>query len=79
MFAAGLPNVEGRLKSIWVQDNTAEGAFLTEDFLYSTLGGGGGNNGTVSLMFNATKANKIYGTSETVQPAALNLKPQIKY
>ena len=31
------------------------------------------------LDFNAANSNAIYGSSETVQPPALSLIPQIKY
>lgn len=31
------------------------------------------------LMFDASRANKIYGAAETVQPPTIQLIPQIKY
>ena len=31
------------------------------------------------LMFDASRANKIYGAAETVQPPSFSLLPQIKY
>lgn len=38
------------------------------------------NGGTSNVIgFNASLANAIYGTSNTVQPPAICLIPQIKY
>lgn len=38
---------------------------------------GTGINGTVT--FDASRSNSIYGASDTVQPPAITLIPQIKY
>lgn len=31
------------------------------------------------IVFNATDANAIYGSSDTVQPPAISLIPQLRY
>ena len=31
------------------------------------------------IIFNATDANAIYGSSDTVQPPAISLIPQLRY
>lgn len=83
VLKAGLPNIIGTfLESSdgWPNTNKDKlsGAFSAK---YPELGGWveGGNGGGRSLItFNASKSNSIYGSSETVQPPAIVLIPQIK-
>ena len=78
--AAGLPNITGTMffrerlngvpsSGVFNQENTPASA------TYHTLGDG--HNTTVS--FDASRANPIYGRSNTVQPAAIKLIPVIRY
>lgn len=78
--AAGLPNITGTMffrerlngipsSGVFNQENTPASA------TYHTPGDG--HNTTVS--FDASRANPIYGRSNTVQPAATKLIPVIKY
>lgn len=47
-----------------------------------SCGGDWGTYGTASpsgFLFDASLSNKIYGNSDTVMPATIQLVPQIKY
>lgn len=45
----------------------------------SPYGAGSSAGSKKTLNFNAAGSNSIYGASDTVQPPALTLIPQIKY
>lgn len=81
VLAAGLPNIQGTLTGLAYRNNyygVGTGVFsisrsggqsaLTLDGLANDL-----------INFNATNSNSIYGASNTVQPPAIVLIPQIKY
>ena len=76
---AGLPNITGEFASIWGRTPTSEGALYSVSFNQSTLEGGSAWNGTIRLGFSAERSNTIYGASNTVQPPAISLLPQIKF
>ena len=79
--AAGLPNITGRISSgsvgFGVTGNSLDGSFYKKEKasaafnFYSADGYFAG--------FDASKSNKIYGASATVQPAAIKLIPIIRY
>ena len=80
---AGLPNITGNTNTLHVQPVgsiwSGNGALgLQHDELAE-----GVNNGTVNvatrITFNAGLSNAIYGASNTVQPPALSLIPQIRF
>lgn len=48
-------------------------------YAYGSGIGGAGDATDVGLAFDAWRFNNIYGASETVQPPALRLIPQIKF
>lgn len=83
---AGLPDVTGGI-SLFAFDDWSEGAFLlgtrNADGWFNpnswkpTLTSG--DKPTARFDFKASKSNNIYGASNTVQPPALTLIPQIKY
>lgn len=73
--AAGLPNIEGTF-GYAVSTLGANGAF-TEGGYGGQVGGSGVNLSNRS--FDASRFNAIYGNSNTVQPPAITLIPQIKY
>lgn len=79
VLAAGLPNITGQYYAVVGGNITVNGAFNGSwtDSSGQTSGGGGYNR--VHLSFNASKSNAIYGASNTVQPPAIVLIPQIKY
>ena len=77
----GLPNITGDLIDLQVLGKswTVRGAFkhgTDYNSEASTTGNTVGFNGPV--YFNASLSNKIYGTSNTVQPASILLIPQFK-
>lgn len=80
---AGLPNITGSLRAIYLlvgSETNYTGVF------YSGQAGGitWDNAGSGSLVdckvnFDASRFNNVYGTTNTVQPPAIVLIPQIKY
>ena len=73
---AGLPNITGAIEGIDTDDGTLFRPVRTNNK------GAGRNMGTgnnVTHSFDASRANPIYGASDTVQPPALSLIAQIKY
>lgn len=79
VLAAGLPNITGQYYAVVGGGITVNGAFTRSwvDSSGQTSGGGGYNR--VHLVVDASKSNAIYGASNTVQPPAIVLIPQIKY
>lgn len=79
VLAAGLPNITGQYYAVIGGGITVNGAFTGSwaDSSGQTSGGGGYNR--VHLVVDASKSNVIYGASNTVQPPAIVLIPQIKY
>lgn len=79
VLAAGLPNITGQYYAVVGGGITVNGAFTGSwaDSSGQTSGGGGYNR--VHLVVDASKSNAIYGASNTVQPPAIVLIPQIKY
>lgn len=83
---AGLPNIEGSLKNI-PQGHSVFDAILVQSGALSTTtakkygvtGSGSYSSWSDSIDFDASKSNPIYGTSNTVQPAAIKLIPIIRY
>lgn len=76
IVAPGLPNITGRasLSSAWT--GADQGALYRSS---SFSGCGNVANNGVYLNFDASRSNTIYGNSDTVQPNAITLIPQIKY
>lgn len=76
--SAGLPNIKGSTGFRGANTNSKTGAFSA-----AASGNGQDNSGDGSwgegLAFDASKSNPIYGASDTVQPPAIMLIPQIKY
>ena len=79
VLSAGLPNITGQYYAVVGGGITVNGAFTGSwaDSSGQTSGGGGYNR--VHLVVDASKSNAIYGASNTVQPPAIVLIPQIKY
>ena len=78
-ITAGLPNITGEFEVIWGRSPAFEGALYSVSYSTATLEGGSAWNGTIRLGFSADRSNAIYGASDTVQPPALQLIPQIKF
>lgn len=81
VLAAGLPNIMGTLTGLAYRNNY----FGVGDGVFSTSRSGGRSaltldgTGNDLIKFNATNSNSIYGASNTVQPPAIVLIPQMKY
>lgn len=81
VLEAGLPNIMGTLTGLAYRNNY----FGVGTGVFSTSRSGGGSaltlDGTANdlIKFNATNSNSIYGASNTVQPPAIVLIPQMKY
>lgn len=81
--SAGLPNITGSHNQYLstqtnAEDITSYGAFTIGYGAKISADNSGANYG-ITLGFNASKSNAIYGNSATVQPPALTLLPCIKY
>ena len=74
-----MPNITGYFISAddnYLTTNACGGAFNAEKSTYNEM------NGTLysaKINFNASLSNAIYGASDTVQPSAITLIPQIKF
>ena len=77
VLQAGLPNITGRLEAGNQNYNIATGVFYYIEDTGTTLDGSRFNLNKVGL--DASRSSSIYGASNTVQPPALVLLPQIKY
>ena len=78
---AGLPNIVGTLHSPSYYNTPqplTSGAFRDA---HATIGIGAAISGEVPWIytFNAANSSPIYGNSDTIQPPAIALIPQIKY
>ena len=74
--APGLPNLTGSVEGV----DTDDGKLFKGTHITNTNAGRGVGNGNHWLhSFDASRANPIYGASDTVQPAALKLIPVIRY
>ena len=60
-------------------NGNSNGAFIKGATVNNLEGGGYSNITTNYLGFDASAYNSIYGASDTVQPSAICLIPQIKY
>lgn len=83
-IAAGLPNITGSLQDkysyLTFNPKATKGALSAsvKTKLYLTAGAGSGS-ALDTIYFDASKANSIYGNSETVMPVSFSLIPQIRY
>lgn len=79
---AGLPNITGGPLAPFrtVNGESKDAGALMQHADQGTHTEGGGNyQKAVSIMFDASASNPIYGASSTVQPPAIALIAQIKY
>ena len=78
ILSAGLPNLSGQIRGVYYagQDN-ANGVFTWATNAWSAVVPNIESAGAISL--NASNYNAIYGRSNTVQPPAIVLIPQVKY
>ena len=79
-MSAGLPNVMGSVtvRSAFTSA-TKNGALRTTSVNSDWTGGKTWQENTNAIYLNAADSNPIYGNSDTVQPSAFSLIPQVKY
>lgn len=83
-IAAGLPNITGSLQDTYPYitffPNATKGALSASVKTKMYLTNGEGSRSALdTIYFDASKANSIYGNSETVMPVSFSLIPQIRY
>lgn len=77
--SAGLPNLAGYLGNFRDNYKQYDGKLFNENNMTgSTYSGSSSYTAKTVLAFDASKYNAIYGASDTVQPPAVVLIPQIK-
>ena len=83
VMEAGLPNIKGQfeLRAGAQINDSPTGAFYFSDGLLNYLNVTTGENNvkTNQITFSASNSNALYGSSNTVQPPAFSLIPQIKF
>ena len=87
-LSAGAPNITGEItqndsetEPLSLADSVTTKGALSVTKITNTTGGADLQQGSniKSIVFNASKSNAIYGSSNTIQPPALILLPQIRY
>lgn len=80
---AGLPNITGSFGGAERTSSLAYGKKGAFDYDGYTVTNGWGSttsdHSAMNVLFDASKSNNIYGSSATVQPKSLTLRPLIKY
>lgn len=88
MKQAGLPNIEGTLypdgqaneSGRYSAPDLQKGCFKGRNNTSAIYNSGrSGVSGAIEIAFSASYSNTIYGSSNTVQPPAICLVPQIRY
>lgn len=80
ILQAGLPEISGWLQLHNWSINNCSGAFYNLAEQGKPVSGSASSlNGYSNVSFNASIFNSIYGNSDTVQPPAITLIPQIKF
>ena len=81
VLTAGLPNITGTVGDYHTNIRNQNGSFTIIEN-HSTLTRGASSSGTEiydNISFDASRSSTIYGNSDTVQPPAIVLIPQVKY
>lgn len=75
-----MPDIKGGLNRILCSVEQ-EGCFYGVDEIKAQIASENTSNQGVfhNIMFDAQRSNSIYGNSDTVQPPAISLIPQIKF
>lgn len=78
---AGLPNIEGTFYSSHGQSMVGKetGPFTGKDAGSYGFDSGGNQERGITVTFDASRSNSIYGNSDTVQPPAVTMRYYIKY
>ena len=80
MIAPGLPNITGYITEVnsgTYGTPTGNGALYVSNRTSGSYGQG--DEAKFRLNIDASRSSAIYGASDTVQPPALSLIPQIKF
>ena len=80
-IGAGLPNITGTAERMYAYNWGTSGALYTSrtSSVYGFAVSGTENASMFGFGINANRSNAIYGSSSTVQPPSLTLRPLIKY
>ena len=84
-LAAGLPNITGKIQFYGNRGGVQkqEGAFYPTKTINNTVPAADqsleGFGKDEDIIFDASRSSNIYGASDTVQPPAIVLLPQIRY
>lgn len=76
-IAAGLPNIRGKISQGVQAGGVDSGAFYRADIIIGVFSSS--EYAQQSLNFDASRSDKIYGNSTTVQPPAIGVNIFIKY
>ena len=84
VIEAGLPNLKGSVGAVLSYGPNGfgmkTGVFINSESVYpAPFKGSSEALGSNNIVFDANLSNTVYGASDTVQPPALQLIPQIKY
>ena len=83
VIGAGLPNIEGTTNALAFQGTGLTEGFGTGPFKrmvgYQAFVGISQSNARCIIVFYATYYSVLYGSSDTVQPPAISLIPQLRY
>ncbi|MDM8108553.1 hypothetical protein QUV93_01550 [Phascolarctobacterium faecium] len=77
-----MPEITGKIYPIFSTENIVtgcSGAFTGTIAYDGTRAAGSTDMAWVNVYFGASKSNAIYGASDTVQPPAISLIPQLKF
>lgn len=77
---AGIPDIAGQFQTV-TNGGVNGGCYLVKDYDtdYFDSGDGGGWGGRMTLGFQASRSNSLYGKSKTVTPLSLSCKFIICY
>lgn len=76
---AGLPNITGTFTQYTWDDSQVSGAFYEEVLNETGCGNSSSDRKWSKNILDASRSSKVYGNSDTVQPAALTVRYIIKY
>lgn len=82
MLSAGLPNITGQvdfenIEGVWLVNGCFSATGPSDNKYPSSTNDQ--NTRQTAIDFDASRSSSVYGASNTVQPPALQLIPQIRY
>ena len=80
VMVAGVPNIMGSFSFLTpIKPSTMEAFFVANEYEGTSVFGNSYRGNSYDLGLQASKDNSIYGASDTVQPPAIQLIPQLRY